>query len=99
MGIFSICIALFPMLVLGMAVYTKVGPLLVADQKEIAEQAVVRAEDKIAKTLEKAKSIVSMLAENIRLSGGTRALGSFPWLLKNIRIFQVSISVLKIPGK
>lgn len=76
-GIFSMGIALIPMLVLGMAVYMKVEPQMVLDQKAIAEQAAVRAEEQIVQTLEKTQSIVSMLSENIRLLGPDRGMGLF----------------------
>ena len=75
-GLFSILIALIPMLCIGVAGYMKSLNLLYQDQIEMAEQSVIRAEDRIINKLDETKAIVTALAENVRFMGIEQAFKS-----------------------
>lgn len=68
-ALFSVLIALIPMLTIGIISYVKEMTMLTEKQIEIAEQSVFRAEDQILKEVDQAKLVVDTLADAIALHG------------------------------
>jgi len=68
-GIFSILVALIPMLVVGIAGYEKGVKMLFSNQIKIADETLIRAEDQIVKKLNEAKKVAVGLAASIEIYG------------------------------
>ncbi|BCS95004.1 methyl-accepting chemotaxis protein [Desulfoluna limicola] len=76
-ALFSIVIALVPMLIVGVVSYTKGINMLTEKQIDVAEQSVIRAEDLVEKEIDKAKLAVTTLADTIALRGIDEAFKNF----------------------
>ncbi len=68
-GVFSIIIALIPMLVVGIAGYKKGVNMLFSNQIKIAEETLIRAEDQIITKIDEAKKVAAGLAASIEIHG------------------------------
>lgn len=76
-GLFSILIAIIPMLIVGVAGYEKSAKMLFDSQIKITEQSVIKAEDQIVKKLEETKHIVTTLVRNIGSQGMEEGFKTF----------------------
>ena len=76
-GLFSILVALVPMLIIGITGYYKGVDMLLDKQKQAAQISLQRAEDQIIKMLEENKRIASILAKSIEHHGIKRGFHTF----------------------
>jgi len=87
-GIFSILIAIIPMLVIGIAGYQKGVKMLFENQIRITEESIIRAEDQIIKKLEEAKKVAASLAASIEIYGIDEGFKVFSAISSNYKDYK-----------
>jgi len=87
-GIFSILIAIIPMLIIGITGYKKGVKMLFENQIKLTEESIIRAEDQIVKKLEESKKVAASLAASIEIYGAEEGFKLFSAVSSNYKDYK-----------